>query len=340
MLRVHTNTLVMPVSGAKFCNQIAIAKHLLGCGYRIGRIMGTSGGAVTATLLLLADVNSVHDETSYLDFCVRLNAILETVDSTWYMDPWMENASILNTAYGLCKGSLFGRGTGEMFVGSLNIDISGQPETWIGTHCKDTGKSQVWCTKPQNEATIHPDGARYINNDLPTLTRCTMASCALPTIVPSVEIQGERHSDGGTSYASPLGPCMSAFESSSSSYHVVYISPVRYSSCLDPHTEELEDDDIPNMFKSAVAGMVTQLHIPDRNNGLRFVGPNYTKTFGIGRKALTAALERSETSERSFIELAPIEEVYSDFLSLKKGDASIAVRKAYHKGFTVRQWYI
>lgn len=301
--------------------------------------MGTSGGAVTAMLLLLSDVNSVRDENSYLEFCKRLNAILDTVDSTWYMEPWLEQASLLNTGYGLCMGSLFGRGTGELFVGSLNIDISDQPETWIGTHCKDTAKSQVWCTKPEREATIRPDGARYINNDLRTLTRCTMASCALPMIVPSVEIYGERHSDGGTSYASPLGPCMSAFEGSRSTYHVVYISPVRYSSNLDPHTEELEDDDIPNMFKSAVAGMVTQLHIPDRNNGLRFVGAS-TKTFGIGRKALSAALARSKTAERSFIELAPIEEVYADFLSLKKGDASAAVKKAYHKGFTVRQWYI
>lgn len=335
----RTDTLVMPASGPKFCNQIAIVKHLLGCGYKPGRILGTSGGAVTAVSLIISDVQSVKCETTYKEFCCRLNTVLDTVDSSWYMTPWVSGASILNTCVGMFKGSLFDRGCGQSLVDDFNVDISKQPETWLGTHCKNKAKSQVWCTKPQNDATIRPHGARYLDNDMGCVTRVCIASCAVPTIVPPVDIDGELHCDGGVSYASPLGPCMSAFEECQSSYHIVYISPVRYSSQLDPHTEELEDDDIPNMFKSSVAGMVTQIHVPDRNNGLRFVGPNHTKTFGIGRKALSSALKRSETCQRSFIELAPIDEVYVDFLTLESGDVSKTVEKAYHKGFTVRQWY-
>lgn len=337
--KIRTNTLVMPVSGVKFCNQIAMVTHLLGCGYKPHRIMGSSGGGVTAMLLALSDVASVQDKETYSCFCDRLNAILDMVDSSWYMTPWVPNASILNSYVALCKGSMFDRGIGEKLIFDLDPDISTQPEIWLGTHCRDTGRAQVWCTKSEKEASIRPPGARYLDGDMHMTTKCTMASCAVPTIVPGVDINGEIHCDGGVSYASPLGQCMSEFENGNASYHVVYISPARYSSKMDPHTDELEDDDLHNLYKSSVAGMVRQLHIADRNNGLLFVGANYTKTFGIGRPALLEALRRSKTCDRSFIELAPVEEVHSDFLTLRKGDASKAVRKSYDAGFTVRQWY-
>lgn len=330
----------MPISGARFPNQIAICKHLLGCGYKVDKIMGTSGGAVTAMLLLISDIASVTNVATYTSFCFRLNAILQCVDSSWYMTPWICKSSILNTCAGIANLSMYNKGTGEMFVGALDIDISQQPETWIGTHCRTTSKSQLWCTKNKCDATIQLDDANYVGDDIKTVTSCVMASCALPSIVPSVLIGDCTYVDGGVSYASPLGPCMEVFERGDISYHVVYISPVRYSSSLDPKTEELEDDDIPNIIKSSIAGMVTGLHIPDRNNGIRFIGPNYIKTVGIGRKALSAALARSDRSERSFIELAPLNEVHANFLTLKKGDAYEAVKKSYEGGFSVRQWYV
>jgi hypothetical protein len=334
----HTRTLVMPISGARFCNQIAIAKHLIGCGYKMDKIMGTSGGAVTAMLLIMADVASVVDAQSYMEFCTRLNAILMTVDSSWYMTPWVCWSSILNSCVAMTKLSLFDRGTGEMFVGALDGNIKGQPETWIGTHCQQTGKAQLWCTKSEKDADIHIKGARYLNDCVQSATYAVMASCAVPTVVPPVKIGCETHVDGGVSFASPLGPCMEAFDRGEISYHIVYISPVRYSSKLDPQTDELEDDDIPNLIKSSIIGMITDIHLPDRNNGIRFIGNDYHKTVGVGRKALKKALDLSEHYEKSFIELAPIHEVHANFLTLQKGEVYTKVKLAYERGFIVRHW--
>jgi hypothetical protein len=329
----------MPISGARFCNQIGIVKHLLGCEYKPDKIFGTSGGGVTAMLLLMADVNSIVDKQTYLDFCVRLNGILNVIDSSWYMSPWVCGSSLLNTCVATTQGSLYDKGTGELFVGALNTDISKQPETWIGTYCRETASSQLWCTKSKKHAEIKLCGPVYMNNDIKLVTKAVMASCAVPSIVPSVRINDRRYIDGGVGHASPLGPCMSVFEEGQISFHIVYISPARYSSKLDPKTEELEDDDIPNLIKSSIAGMVTGIHIPDRNNGIRFVGPNYTKTVGIGRKALKVALDKEAQCTRSFIELAPLKEIHLNFLDICKGDVHKSVKESYESGFSVRHWY-
>lgn len=339
--RACTRTLVMPISGARFCNQIGIVKHLLGCEYKMDRIMGTSGGAVTAMLLLMADVASIVDKDTYIAFCCRLNTILMDIDSSWYMSHHVSWSTVLNNIVGMSRGSLYGRGTGEMFVGALEGDISKQPETWIGTFCRETAKPQLWCTKSRREADIRVCGSIYMNNNIKLTTKVAMASCAVPTFVPPVAIGNRTYIDGGVGHASPLGQCMEAFEKGIASFHVVYISPARYSSSLDPKTDELEDDDIPNLVKSSIAGMVTGIHIPDRNNGIRFVTNTgqYNKTVGIGRKALKAALDKEPSCNKSFIELAPLQEIHLDFLGIRKGDVHKSVKKSYETGFSVRHWY-
>jgi predicted acylesterase/phospholipase RssA len=329
----------MPISGSRFANQIALAKHLIELGYQPDIIMGTSGGCITGMVLIICGISSVKCQDSYDIFCHKLNQVLKELDNTWYLSPW-SSYSVINTVIGIKEGSLFNRGNGENFAKQLDIDLEGQPEMWIGTRCKNTAQSQVFCTKSKKNSKIRMNGAIYMDGDVKLTTKATVASCAVPTIVPGIEINGLTYSDGGVIHASPLGPCTPAYAKGQISYHIVYISPVRYNSKDDPISDEIEDDDIWNKLKSSTTGMVTGLHLPDRNNGIRMVGPDAIKKVGRGRIFLKKALDLQLICKRSFIEVAPINGSHINFLTMKKGDVLTSVNNAYDAGFSVRHWYL
>jgi predicted acylesterase/phospholipase RssA len=334
-----TKTLALPISGAKFTNQIAISMTLIKLGYMPDIIMGTSGGCVTGAILLAAGINNVKCKESYRAFKIKIMEILKNLDCSWYMSHWSTLAPI-NTIEALRNGSLYNRGNGSLFVRNMYIDISSQPELWIGTTIELSRISQLFCSKPKHMSKIKIEGAKYMENNISYLTEATTASCAVPTIVPSVKIGNHKYVDGGVTYASPLGPCSKAFEDEQISFHIVYISPIRYSSKEDPHDSEIEDDDIWNKLTSSAAGMVTGLHIPDRNNGIRSVGPNAKKEIGRGSKFLACCLKKQNLSTRSFIEIAPIKSTHVNFLSMEKGDAVSAVQEGLSSEFSVRHWYL
>ncbi len=329
----------MPISGAKFTNQIAMCMQLLECGYIPDIILASSGGCITSMILLVCDIASIKCTKTYQIFLSKLNSVLKELDNSWYLTPWSQ-IPVLNTIYGIGCGSLFDRGRGESFMSKYPINISRQPETWIGTHSVSDGQSQIFCTKTRKDSAIRIKGAKYMDCDLDYITKASIASCAVPKIVPPMTIDGVDYIDGGVSHASPLGPCMPAFEAGQVSFHIVYISPVRYSIKEDPQTAEIEDDDVWNQIRSSTAGMVTGLHLPDRNNGIRAVGENPTQKNGIGKKGLFKALKKQKQSIRSFIELAPLEAEHLNFLTMSKGEAYESVYESYKNGFSVRHWFI
>jgi predicted acylesterase/phospholipase RssA len=332
-------SLAMPISGAKFANQIGICLHLLLCGYQPDVIMGTSGGCITGALLVACGVGNIKCQESYIEFRNKLNNILSQLDHTHYRTAWSDVA-VFNTIQAIAYGSLYNSGAGPTFIDPASINIKHQPELWIGTHCKDTGQSQLFCTKPQRQSIIQMSDAIYLNNKIPDILMCAIASSAVPSIIPPIKRKGYSYCDGGISYASPLGPCMSAFDAKQLSYHVIYISAVRYNSADDPSTAEIEDDDVWNKISSSTAGMVTGLHIADRNNGIRAVGKDPIKEIGCGKNFLKKCLRKQRRASRSFIELAPLKGVHINFLQMKQGDALKAVNEAYDNGFSVRHWYL
>jgi predicted acylesterase/phospholipase RssA len=331
--------LFMPISGAKIANQFAIIKHLLKCRYMPDIIGGTSGGCIVAVTLIALRVSEVRCERSYLAFCEKLDYILNNLDSSWYARP-QSFCQMFSTFKSFKTGYLYDKGRGEEYIKDYALDITGQPETWLGTFDRTAGHHQLWCTKAKDQAIIRMRDANYLNEDIDMIAKVSVASSAVPFIVPPVEINKHSHCDGGVGYASPLGSLMPAFKAEQLSYHIVYISPVRYSSKQDPSVEaEQEDDDVWNKIKSSSTGLVTGLHLPDRNNGVRAVGPNAIKVVGEGQRALMKALAVQKRAARSFIEIAPINAVHLNFLDIKPGDTTKAVSTAYNRGFIVRHWY-
>lgn len=321
-------------------NQIDLSLKLISLGYKPSIILGSSGGCITGVLLLICGVSSVKCRRTYHEFRARVEEVLSHLDSTWYCRPW-SSSMLTSRVIGMRQGYAYDRGDGEALVSGIDIDLDSQPEMWIGTHSRTRGKQQLFCTRAKGDSLITIPGAIYASGDVGIITKASVASSAVPTIVPGVNIGDDLLCDGGISAASPLTPCMKAYAEEQISYHVVYISPIRYNSNDDPTPEEIENHDTLNKIRSSMAGMLRDIHIADRNNGIRMVGLNAKKTTGRGRECLQRALSMHYRAERSFIELTPLEPIHTNFLEMKKGDALRDVQRARHRDtFIVRHWYV
>ena len=343
---VKTRTKVMPISGSKIVNHIGASVLLARCGYVPDIILASSGGCITAIMEIAADIASVECFGSCESFEAKLKYLTKHFSTKNYCKPWCSIAP-LNTCLALGRGSLFDTGTGADFIDPDTVDFSGQPELWIGTTEYATKKSQLFCTKTRQEARLQFDGAIYLAENVPEILDATTASSAIQTIVPCINIRGKHYQDGGHSRASPLGPFIEAHQEHNISYHVVYISPVRYNKNDDPHERELEDDDIWNRLRAGTGKMLTDWHVPDRNNGVRMVheaaaerGGRVYKQKGIGIEALKEFLNIQEEAYASFIEIAPLKACCVRFLFMQKGDMYKGVCESLENGYSIRHWYV
>lgn len=296
-------------------------------------------------IMLICDVASVRDRETYFLYRDKMRKILGELDRTWYCKP-SSCFQMASSFLALSTGSLFLRGNGTETIKSYQVSVEGQPEVVMGTHNIDLSEHQMWCTRSQAESTVKVRGIKYLSGDMDHIAEAATASCSVPTLVPAVRIGQYSYDDGGVEYASPLGDCMSLFNCSLGCgqlpYKVIYICPSRYSSSEDPKSEEIEDDDLKNKMKASFAGMVTKIHIPDRNNGIRAVGAEgVVKEKGRGQKALIKALDIQADSgtERSFIELTPSVPVYVNFVDMEQGEALQAFDDC-RDDYYVRHWYL
>ena len=336
----------MPVSGNRVINQVYLSNEAVRLQCVPARILATSGGTIAAAIMLICDVASVHNRETYLAYRAKIRKFLADLDSSWYCAP-SSSWQVISTLKAMSStGSLYLRGNGAEIIKSYNVDITGQPEVVMGTHNSDLSCHQLWCMHSWSQSTVRIPGAKYLDGDMDLIAEAATASCSVPTLVPPVTIDAHRYDDGGVEHASPLGDCMHLFETAlgcgTLPYKIIYICPSRYSTNEDPLTEEIEDDDIKNKMKASFAGMVTKIHIPDRNNGIRAVGTEgVVKEKGRGYRALIRALDiqADPLVRRSFIELTASEPVYVNFVDMQRGDALDAL-DACRPNYHVRHWYL
>ena len=342
-------TLAMPISGAHFVNQVAICKHLVQNGYCPDLILGTSGGSITGTMLLTCGIGDVKCRDSYLEFEQKMDEMLSTLCSDHYCLPWCDFEPLSNII-GYGRGSMFNRGTGVDFLMGYDCDLSKQPELVIGTHNKHLQHCELFSTRSSHHSILNEDDIdhplTFLDHDVNQLIVTTTASSAVPLLVPPIWIGAHQHQDGGVSFASPLGPCMNVFNQKQTlSYHVIYISPVRYSRDNEPEGDEMENDNVWSKIGASMTGMVTGLHIADRNNGIRAVCFGYNEaevhtSSGKGAEALQKALLIQRHAARSFIELAPLCHHRVNFIRMKCGDVKREVDGSYRDGFSVHHWWV
>jgi len=296
-------------------------------------------------ILLAADINSVKDHKSFLVFSAKVQLILGELDWTWYATRW-SNIAVMNTLKAAAEGSLFDRGNGAERIKAYNISVKDQPDVWMGTQNRETLEHQIWCTKRKEECTMKLKGAKYLNGNVGKITEAAIASCSVPTLVPCVKIGHYHFRDGGVRFASPLGDCLPVFNTALHKgkipYKIVYISPNRYSEKEDKLSDKVEDDDVWNKISASFAGMATNIHMMDRNNGIRAVTADKRAVTEIGRgvNCLMKALEIQERAEMSIIELVMLDPVYTNFLTMHKGLALERFLEASKREYQVRHDYV
>lgn len=346
MSQTRKKTLAMPISGSKICAEIGALIWLVRCGYVPDVILASSGGCITGIMALAAGISQVKCDASRRQFEAKLQHFTKQFSTENYCKPWIHCAP-LNTFKGIGMGSLFNHGTGADFVDASTVDLRNEPELWIGTTEYAVKQCQLFCTKTREEACLKFEKAIYLDENVEEILAATIASSAIQTIVPTVRIRGKFYQDGGHSRASPLGPFIEAHQEHNISYHVVYVSPVRYNKKDDPHEKELEDDDIWNQLRAGTGSLLNGWHVPDRNNGMRMVfraaserpDSRVWKQKGVGIEALKECLEKQESTYASFIEIAPLEACCVRFLFMQKGDMHKGVCDVLKNGFSVRHWY-
>lgn len=346
MRQTHIKTKVMPISGSKITNHIGACVLLARCGYLPDIILASSGGCIAAILEIAADISSVKSIKSCKEFEDRLQYLTKQFSTENYCKPWCSIAP-LNTCIGVAMGSIFDTGTGADFVDSDALNFQDHPELWIGTTEYTTKKCQLFCTKSRQEALLQFNQAIYLNQNVVEILAATTASSAIQTVVPYITIRNKPYQDGGHSRASPLGPFIDAHQEHNISYHIVYISPVRYNKADDPHEKELEDDDIWNRLRAGTGKMLTDWHVPDRNNGVRMIhkaaakrGKSVYKQKGIGIECLQQCLVCQENAYASFIEIAPLKACCTGFFFMQKGDMYNSVCESMTNGYSIRHWYV
>lgn len=338
-------TLALPISGGKLVTQIAAGILLGRIGYKPDIVLGSSGGCITYELFLAADIDSVKCERTRQQFEERLGTYLKKFKTEHYCVRRSPIAPI-NTLMGIPYASTFAIGYGPTFINPDEVDLARQPELWIGTTRHRDNTPQLFCSKSYHTAKLKMNDAIYLNHDMRRVLLAGQASASLPTIVPPTIIDGVAYRDGGLSRASPLGPFIQHHLERKVSYHVIYISPARYSKSDDPHEAELEDDDIWNCVRMHSHGLINGWHVPDRNNGIRVVidnaekeGCRYKKVVGKGADFLRRCVEQQRTARCSFIEIAPLQHNMVQFLSMQEGDLFKSVCKSLENGFSIRHWY-
>lgn len=214
---------VLPVSGGAFPNQLAILSQLCDANYRPDIVLGSSGGNICSYIALAADWKSKGIER-----------IAHSMSSSFFIDPWIPDTFLPSWFLGFFKGSIYKSSDvtidyfSELFCPGNII----RNEIWTGTANWQTGQPQLFCNVSEDQAKIKFKRGIfeslphiYLDGEVEKICKASIASAAIPSIVPLCDIDSTYHCDGGVFFSSPL-PCLSgAIQDMGDEYHLTYISP-------------------------------------------------------------------------------------------------------------------
>lgn len=203
-----------PVSGKYFPGQISMFLALENAkndsplqGSEVNMGLGSSGGNLAITLFNISGGNI--DKIMEYSHSINSNFFARK----WYPKPltyFIPNS--LGFMYG---GSVYKKG---IDCYSIYKDHSNENlfEQWCGTYNIDRSIPQFFCNKSREESDINREfysqnsenfgnsSFIYCNNDRKLFSKVISASASIPVLTQPEIIMGEKHSDGGVMYASPI----------------------------------------------------------------------------------------------------------------------------------------
>lgn len=210
----------LPVCGGSFPCLLALLQKV--CNARIHKngkqgkksyspniCLGSSGGNLVSYIGMAANWDSeIIESISY------------KINSSMFVKQWISKNLLVipELPFALNKGSVFDSGTGglEFFQEIITSDSVIDTEIWTGAYDIDAKKAQFFCNKTKgdsyiNHISFNDDQSLFLSKrlifcdgDIETIYNATMASAAIPLLVPPVKILETNYGDGGVMYASPL----------------------------------------------------------------------------------------------------------------------------------------
>tara|TARA_R100000750_G_scaffold62420_1_gene56126 strand:+ start:672 stop:1706 length:1035 start_codon:yes stop_codon:yes gene_type:complete len=324
---------ILPVSGGHFVNQIALISLLCDKGYRPKLILGSSGGAISAYIGLCADwkYNGIL-------------RVLEDISSELFVKSWWGNKLgpyIPSGIIGIFKGALFKHGSGaeHLFDKYLTTDSVTRCEIWCGTYNKDTGTAGMFCNRSYEKSYVKsgdsnppmPTTINYLDGDLEKISKSVYASSCIPTLLPSIEIDGEKYYDGGLVSASPLFPLSDCLPDC---LKIIYISS------FDMEKEKADLVDCSNIIQigiGSIAETVTGLCMADRIFAVR-LAMKCTKVHYVYLEDIDEACMIYRNAEKAVMELFPL---VDQQVNITKFDHIEAIKSIniIRQNYGIRLWW-
>ena len=202
---------VCPVSGGAFPIQLGLLSECGLIGNRPDIVMGSSGGNVASYIGLAANWQAD-----------AIPSMALKINSSMFVQSWWPTGLRFLPSWwiGYWKGSVYASGTGslDLFKTSFTDTSIINTEVWTGTMNRETGKGQLFCNRSEKDSQIKRKEddllssfrmrdcmpLTYLDGNIGSIASITMASAAIPVLVPEQQVLGARYVDGGTLFSSPL----------------------------------------------------------------------------------------------------------------------------------------
>lgn len=338
---------VLPVSGGAFPIQLGLLSECGAAGYQPDIVMGSSGGNVATYIGLAANWQADAIPT-----------IATKINSTMFVQSWWPRwLSILPSIWiGYFMGSVYASGSGslELFKTSFTPESIVATEVWTGTMNRETGKGQLFCNRKESDARIRRRDddllssfrmrdcmpLTYLNGDMEAISSVTIASAAIPVLVPEQQILGARYVDGGTLFSSPLTALQDCLlDLAEEDLHIDYFSSFDMQATSTASCRNLYDNGT-----TTIGEMVKSLCIQDRLVAIEMLrdGKRTTPHFVCmdgNQDNLKRIGEVRKKCRRSVLELYPVKNDSMDLLSFTPADILRLIQEA-RTNYKIRFWWV
>jgi hypothetical protein len=269
---------------------------------------------------------------------------MDDLNSDVYVKSWWgETMSyyIPSGLIGFFKGSIYqhGYGTGDMLKQYLTKSSITETEIWVGTYNMTCCNAEMLCNKSYKTSFVRtndnvssiPFRIKYLDGDFDNIGKAIYASAAIPTIVPSLEINKENYYDGGLLFASPLIPL---------SDYLPKCLKIMYISSYNMEEEKISPMDKSNIFQigyGALTETATGRCMVDRLFAVRLV-MRCDKTNFNQYDNIHDALSVYNSAKRAVIELYPKDNYCVDITDFD-GELLKQSINRIKKKYGVRLWW-
>lgn len=328
------NILILPASGNNFGIQLSILQHLCEIDYVPDLTLASSGGNICSMIASGANWNWAHIER-----------IARDLKSSYFVKNWCDISSV-SKCIGFFNGNKFdhGEGSSDFLKKYFTKESISKHEIWTGTYNKERQKFRLFCNKSKKDSIINCDDIDYdltqsmepsfADGDIDKIATFSLASAAIPSILPPVLIDGELYIDGALSGASPLtlmqGSIVKYLKNRNDHLHITYVNSKNLSTA--------NDDDDGNLLKTylyAVESLLKSNTLIDRLAAYElFNFNNYNDevkkiSFPCNYDELLKMKHKRSKVRYSLLELYPTKNVSIDITNFDGDDIKKALRAIY-----------